>query len=121
MNSYTTATLLPTTVYGTASGNYDGSSQEFTGNSIPAANYYNGQGNLQTIAYNVSGFQGIISIQATLQDNPDQSAWFEIDSFGDGSTIITEYHPVSVTGNFAHLRAHVAQFDAGTIAVTASY
>ena len=50
MNSYTTVTLLPTTVYGTASGNYDGSSQDFYGNSTPAANYYAGQGNLQTIA-----------------------------------------------------------------------
>jgi hypothetical protein len=121
MNSYTTVTLLPTTEYGTASGNYDGSSQEFTGNSVPAANYYAGQGNLQTIAYNVIGFQGVITIQATLQDNPDQSAWFDIDTFGDGSTVVTEYHPVSVIGNFAHLRAYVTQFDSGTITVTASY
>lgn len=121
MNSYTTVNILPATVYGTASGNYDGSSQEFTGNSVPAANYYGGQGNLQTISYSVTGFQGIIVIQATLQDNPDQSAWFDIDTFGDGSSVVTEYHPVSVIGNFAHLRAHVRQFDSGTITVTASY
>lgn len=121
MNSYTTVTLLPTTEYGTASGNYDGSSQDFYGNSTPAANYYAGQGNLQTIAYQLTGFIGIVTIQATLENDTPQAAWFDIDAYGDGSSEITDYHPVSVVGNFAHLRAHVTQFDAGTISVTASY
>ena len=44
----TTETLLPTTVYGTPSGNYDGSSTAFIGNAIPAANFYGGQGSAQT-------------------------------------------------------------------------
>lgn len=121
MNSYTTVSLIPETVYGTATGNYDGSSQDFYGNAAPAANYYNGQGNLQTVAYRFTNFVGIVTVQATLQDSPDQSSWFDIDHYGDGSTIITDYHPVSVTGNFAHLRAHVTQFDSGTILITASY
>lgn len=122
MNSYTTVTLLPATVYGSASGNYDGSSMEFYGNSLPAANYYNGQGNLQTIGYRLSNFVGIITIQATLQDAPDQSSWFDIDHYGDGNTPVTTYHTSSVIGNFAHLRAHVTEFDAGTITlVTAAY
>jgi hypothetical protein len=121
MNSYTTVTLLPTTVYGTASGNYDGSSQDFYGNSTPAANYYAGQGNLQTMAYLLEDFVGVITIQATLENDTPQAAWFDIDTYGDGSTMITEHHPVTVVGNFAYLRARVEQFDSGTITVTASY
>jgi hypothetical protein len=121
MNSYTTVTLLPITVYGTASGNYDGSSQDFYGNSTPAANYYAGQGNLQTIAYSVTDFVGIVTTQATLESDTPQAAWFDVDTYGDGSTMSTEYHPVSIVGNFAHLRARVTQFDSGTITITASY
>lgn len=122
MNSYTTVTLLPTTVYGTASGNYDGSSADFYGNSLPAANYYNGQGNLQTIGYRLSGFVGIATVEATLQDAPDQSHWFEIDHYGNGVDPYTDYHTVSVIGNFAHLRVHITNFEAGTItSITAAY
>ena len=121
MTAFTTVTLLPATVYGTASGNYDGSSQDFYGNSLPAANYYAGQGNLQTLAYQLSNFVGIITIQATLENDTSQAKWFDIDTYGDGSTIITEYHPVSVVGNFAHIRAHIELFDSGTITITASY
>jgi hypothetical protein len=121
MNSFTTVTLLPTTVYGSASGNYDGSSQDFYGNSLPAANYYAGQGNLQTIAYRLVDFVGIATVQATLQNDTSQARWFDIDTYGDGSSMVTEYHPVSVVGNFAHLRVNVRQFDSGTITVTAAY
>lgn len=121
MTAYTTVTLLASTTYGTASGNYDGSSQDFYGNSTPAANYYAGQGNLQTIAYNLTNFTGIVTVQATLNNDTPQAAWFDVDTYGDGVTPITEYHPVSIVGNFAHLRVNVRQFDSGTIAVTASY
>lgn len=121
MTSYTTVTLLPTTVYGTASGNYDGSSQDFYGDSKPAANYYNGQGNLQTLTYQVSDFVGIVTVQATLQNDTPEAAWFDIDTYGDGSSVLNEHHPVSVVGNFAHLRVRVTQFDSGTISVTAAY
>ena len=117
----TTKTILGTTVYGTPSSNYDGSSQDFYGNSTPAANYYAGQGNLQTLAYSLVGFVGEITVQATLENDTPQAAWFDIDTYGDGSTIINEYHPVSIVGNFAHLRVRVTQFDSGTITVTASY
>lgn len=121
MSYYTTVTLLPATVYGTASGNYDGSSQDFYGNSIPAANYYAGQGNLQTLTYQLSGFTGVITAQATLENDTPQAAWFDIDTYGDGTTVLTENHAVSVIGNFAHLRIRVTDFDSGTITVTASY
>jgi hypothetical protein len=120
--SVTTQTLLDNVVYGTASGNYDGSSLDFVSDAIPAANYYGGQGSLQTIIYRLTGFSGIITIEATLNDSQDSAPWFEVDVYDAASSAVTDYHPVNVVGNFTWLRARVEFFDAGTINfVTASY
>lgn len=122
MTTTTTQTLLSNIVYGTASGNYDGSSQDFYSDAVPAANYYGGQGSLQTIFYRLAGFSGIITIEATLNDNKDSALWFEVDQYDAASTQVTDYHPVNVIGNFVWLRAHVTMFDSGTIEfVTANY
>jgi hypothetical protein len=120
--TYTTQILIPETVYGEASGNYDGSSQLWTGNAVPAANYYGGQGALQTITYRVENFIGEIVVEASLNDAVEQAKWFEVDRYGDSSTIHNDYHPVNVVGNFVWLRARVLGFDQGTIQfVTAAY
>jgi hypothetical protein len=122
MTVTTTQTMLANVTYGQASGNYDGSSQLFYSNAVPAANYYAGNGNIQTLFYNVSGFVGIITIQATLNDLPEQAHWFDISERGDGSTPDTGYTSSTVTGNFSWLRAKVSSFDGGTItAVTGVY
>lgn len=118
----TVQTLLDDVVYGTASGNYDGSSQDFVSDAVPAANYYGGQGSLQTIIYRLTGFSGIITIEATLNDSKDSAPWFEVDVYDASSSPATVYLPVNVVGNFTWLRARVQDFDAGTINfVTASY
>ena len=122
MTAFTTQYLLQDIVYGTASGNYDGSSQDFYGNAVPAANYYGGQGALQTITYRLTGFSGIITIEAALNDLQDSAAWFEVDVYDAASSAVTDYHPVNVTGNFTWLRARVTAFDSGTIEfVTVAY
>jgi hypothetical protein len=114
-NYYTTVTLLPTTVYGTASGNYDGSSQLFYSDPVRAANYYGGQGSIQTATISTTGFQGNIRLQATLNDQPSiQAAWFEISAF-DNPSPITTTHTVTITGNFTFIRTEIDNFDAGTI------
>ena len=118
----TVQTLLDDVVYGTASGNYDGSSMDFVSDAVPAANYYGGQGSLQTITYRLTGFSGIITIEATLNDLQDSAPWFEVDVYDAASSAVTDYHPVNVLGNFTWLRARVTAFDSGTINfVTASY
>lgn len=118
----TVETLLDTVIYGTASGNYDGSSQDFYSNAVPAANYYGGQGSLQTIFYSLTGFSGIITIEATLNAEKDSLTWFEVDVYDAASSAVNDYHPANVTGNFVWLRAHVTEFDSGTIqSVTANY
>jgi hypothetical protein len=108
--------LLDRTVYGTASGNYDGSSQLFYGDPVRAANYYGGQGSIQTATIRVTGFVGIITLQATLNDQPSiEAAWFDLETYGDGSTADTDTRPFTITGNFTFMRVRVDGFDAGTI------
>ena len=111
----TTQILVDDVTYGSASGNYDGSSQDWFSDAVPAANYYGGQGSLQTITYQLQNFVGIIKIQATLNDLKDSAAWFEVATYGDGSTVETGTIPVNVVGNFTWLRANILGFDAGTI------
>ena len=84
MTQYTSLSLLPLTVYGTPSGNYDGSSTSFIGNAIPAANYYAGQGTVQTLTYASANLLAVITVQATLNENTPQAAWFDIDTYEIG-------------------------------------
>ena len=117
----TTVTLLPSTTYGTPSGNYDGSSEDFTGDPQKAANYYRGRGGTQTIRWVYLGVQGKVTIQATLDNDPADSRWFDIaatgDSSTDDSTTITATYVEAVVGNFTWLRAVVSNFKDGTIEV----
>ena len=120
--AYTTKSILQNVVYGQASGNYDGSSQDWYSDPVPAANYYGGQGSIQTIYYRVTDFEGKIIMQATLNDSPEQAKWFDVDTYDRTGSTITDYHAVTVTGNFAWLRARVEQFDSGEIQfVTVAY
>ena len=122
MTVTTTQTLLSAVTYGQASGNYDGSSQLFYSNAVPAANYYAGNGSIQTLFYSLDGFVGTITVEATLNDLPEQAQWFDISERGDGITPDTGYTSATVQGNFSWLRARVEAFDGGTItAVTAVY
>ena len=115
-------TILGTTVYGEASGNYDGSSQDFLSDPVRAANYYGGQGAIQTASIQVTDFVGTITLQATLADQVGQAAWFDVAEYGDASSAITDYHPITVTGNFTFMRARITGFDAGTInSITLTY
>ena len=121
MTIYTTQTLLEDLVYGTASGNYDGSSQDFYSDAVPAANYYGGQGAIQTLTANVAGFQGNITVEATLNDLQDSAPWFEIANV-IAANVATQITSNTVIGNFTWLRATITDFAAGNInTVTAAY
>jgi hypothetical protein len=113
----TTETLLNSTVHGIPSGNYDGSSQDWFSDAVKAANYYRGRGSVQTVIFNVSGFQGTITVDATLDADPtDQAAWFRVYVYDAGSTSpVTDHHPEAILGNFTWLRLRIEDFAAGTI------
>lgn len=119
----TTLQLLPTTSHGTPSGNYDGSSQDWSGDRQQAANYYGGFGGLQTVAIYLTAFQGRIKLEASLESNPTVDAkWFRVYEFDSTASATTNNFSTNITGNFTWIRANVEDFDAGTInSVTLSY
>lgn len=112
----TTLQLLPTTTYGTPSGNYDGSSEDWAGDRQQAADYYGGFGDLQTVAFYLLNFQGLIRIQATLDQAPaTDEDWFDVESFDSIASPTTSNFSRNITGNFVWIRARVEGFSAGTI------
>jgi hypothetical protein len=111
----TTATILGTTVYGTPSGNYDGSSdQDWASDAAQAANYYLGRGSMQTITVDVTRFVGVITLEATLDADSDSATWFDTYTITAASAL-TNRQVNTVTGNFTWMRVHVREFVAGTI------
>ena len=118
----TAYTILGSTVYGTPSGNYDGSSQDWASDAVRAADYYRGYGGLQTITFTVTDFVGTIHLEATLDPEPSTANWVNTYTIGDGVSALTDRHPASIVGNFTWMRVRVELFDAGTInSVTVAY
>lgn len=112
----TTLQLLPTTSFGTPSGNYDGSSLDWSGDRQQAANYYGGFGGMQTIAFFLSAFQGLIKIEASLDTNPTlDSEWFKVYEFDSIDSATTNNFSHNIVGNFTWIRANVEGFVAGNI------
>jgi len=112
----TTVQLLPTTSYGTPSGNYDGSSLDWSGDREKAADYYGGYGDLQTIAFYLVNFRGLIKIECTLDSDPTtDTAWFKVYEYDSLSSQTTTNFSTNITGNFTWIRANVEGFVAGTI------
>lgn len=116
----TTVQLLPTTSYGTPSGNYDGSSLDWSGDREKAADYYGGYGDLQTIAFYLVNFRGLIKIECTLDSDPTtDAAWFKVYEYDSLSSQTTTNFSTNITGNFTWIRANVEGFVAGTISQVA--
>lgn len=112
-----TSTLLSQTVYGTASGNYDGSSTTFASDKQKGDGYYSDADGLHTVSFSLTSFKGVIQIQGTLATTPTESDWFNISGavHGDGSTVTSTDTFKNFTGNFVWIRAQVTDFGAGTI------
>jgi hypothetical protein len=114
----TTQTLLNNVVYGTPSGRYDGSSQDWTSVAVKGSDYYQGRGGIQTIGFAVTGFSGRVVIEATLAAESNADSWFDVLDFTDATAQRSE----SAIGNFTWIRARVVDFTAGTInLITVSY
>jgi hypothetical protein len=109
--------LLPRTVFGQPNGNYDGSSQDFIGDAAKAANYYLGRNGVQTVTLRTSQFLGSMIVEATLDTDAETGTWFTTYEYGDSSSAVplTDYHPVSITGNFTWIRIRVIGFEGGVI------
>lgn len=108
--------LLPYTTYGTPSGNYDGSSADFSGNPVPAAAYYRALG-VQSVRYELTTFNGVITIEATLDASPSEENrnWFPVYELPHNEPPVTVNGSHDVIGNFTWVRARVTGFTGGTI------
>ena len=115
--------LIPATVHGTPSGNYDGSSLDFDGTRQKAADYYISKSGTQSVLFDVNDFVGDVIIQGTLDADPEvEDQWFDIYEFPDDSSATTATISYTIKGNFTWLRARVTNFTSGTInSVTLTY
>jgi hypothetical protein len=122
--------LVPYTQFGTASGNYDGSSSQFYGDRQKAVGYYLSKDFINNLRFQTDEFGGSVVIYATLDQDPNDDTdtdWFSIytfpgDSTTDGSTVVTTDYSTSVYGKFTWIRAKVENFTAGDIdKITLSY
>lgn len=112
-----TVTLIPSTAFGSAVGNYDGSSLSFTSDKHKGDGYYGYADGVHTVAIFPSNLEATIQMQATLATSPVEADWFDVTNatLGDDSTVQNTATTFTFTGNFTWIRAKVTNFVAGTI------
>jgi len=104
-------TLIPATTAGTGVGNYDGVSTSFSGVPQKAAAYYSKDKSVQTVSWYLTGFLGVLTIEATLDELSDTTNYFPVKIIGDGVTPLTENDFENIEGNYTWIRATVSSFD----------
>ena len=121
MSQTTTLILLPQTPYINP-----GNAVPYTvvGNSQPAAAYYLGNKDLQTVNINLSGVTGNIIIEATLANPPQDNDWFKVYELEANANAASNSAPqiasnatmyTNVNGNFVFMRAKVQDFANGVV------
>ena len=108
MAQSTTHLLFPQTSYSTQS--------LVRGIKRPAAAYYLGNADLQTVTWNITSVTGLITIQASLATNPVESTdndWFTVYTLSCDN--LTELGFTNINGNFVWLRAKIAGWSQGII------
>ena len=121
MSQTTTLIMLPQTAY-VNPGN--GAPYTVTGNSQPAAAYYLGNRDLQTVNINLTNCTGNIVIEASLATQPSTTDWFKVyqleananapantaSQIASNASVYT-----NIEGNFVYLRAKVENFNYGIV------
>jgi hypothetical protein len=123
MSQTTTLILLPQTTW---QGNIYANLQYYDviGDKQPAAAYYLGNKDLQTVNINLAGVTGNIFIQATLATTPVDIDWFNVYELeanaaapANSAANIAAYanEGVNINGNFVWMRAKVQDFHSGVV------
>jgi len=117
MPATTSTTLLVSTTFGTAAGNYDGSAAAFNSDKVKGDGYYGFSDGVHTIQTRVTSLVGTVKIQGTLVKDPATTDFVDIATVNesDGSTAITNSFFNNFTGNFVWIRIEVTAFTAGSI------
>ena len=115
MSQSTTLILLPQTVY-----KNNGTSEPYnvTGNTQPAAAYYLGNQDLQTLSFSFTEVTGNLVIEASLANPPADGDWFkvyEISANNQSNTNANLNSYTNISGNFVNMRAKIIDFNNGTV------
>jgi len=122
MSQTTTLILLSQTTWNSNIAN--GNSYTVTGNSQPAAAYYLGNRDLQTVNVKLSGVTGNIVIEASLASSPSNTDWFDVyklvananapsntaSQLASNASVYT-----NIEGNFVYMRAKIEDFANGIV------
>lgn len=108
--------LIPATVFGNATGNYDGVSLSFSSVPQKAAAYYSKDKGIQTVSWHLTNFIGTITLEATLDSDSATTNYFPIHTvIGNGIAPVTASSYANIQGNYTWIRATVANFTGGSI------
>lgn len=123
MPQSTTLILFPETAY--ANANVPGNVYTLTGSSQPAAAYYLGNKDLQTVNIKLSGVTANIIIQASLATTPNtDNDWFKVHELVANANAIANSAPqlasnasvyTNIEGNFVYMRAKIEDFAGGVV------
>ncbi len=121
MSQSTTLILFPQTAY-INPGN--GAPYTVTSNSQPAAAYYLGNRDLQTVNISLTNCTGNIVIEATLAASPADIDWFSVFELEANANAVANSAPqiasnarmyTNIDGNFVYMRAKVEDFQGGGV------
>lgn len=111
MSQQTILVLFPQTTY---NGGGTANVYSLTSNAQPAAGYYLGNQDLQTINFKTTDFSGNIVIEATLSANKSTNDYFEVYKLANcANANLSMYH--NIEGNFVFLRAKIEDFAYGVV------
>jgi hypothetical protein len=117
----TTLILFPQTTY-INPGN--GAPYTVIGDSKPAAAYYLGNKDLQTVNISLTQCTGNIVIQATLAPAPLDTDWFNVYELEANANAVANSAPqiasnasmyTNIDGNFVYMRAQIQDFQGGGV------
>lgn len=121
MSQSTILVLLPQTSYVNS-----GTANTYTvvGNSQPAAAYYLGNRDLQTVNLSLTNCTGNIVIEASLNGNVLNADWFQVFELEANANATPNSAPqlasnasmyTNIEGNFVYMRAKIVDFAGGTV------
>jgi hypothetical protein len=121
MSQVTILELLPQTTY---DGGGTANVYTVTGNAQPAAAYYLGNQDLQTVNIKLSNCSGNIVIEATLDSNSANAQWFSVYELVANANAANGSEPydssnasiyTNIEGNFVYMRAKIVDFAGGVV------
>jgi hypothetical protein len=115
MSLYNVETILPLST--PPGGNI------LVGDAYPAANYYGGRNNTQTVTYTVNNFSGNVRLEASLYSSKDDAHWFEVleSIYSPNPGNVTDVVSRTLVGNYVWVRVRITDFTSGTISTTLAY